>query len=107
MMEDVMLPILIVGMLFIGLPWLIFHYITRWKQSGTLTVQDENLMDDLYETARRLDDRLATIERIIAADHPDYRLASQSAPDRDLRDRDMPDRDYRREDQDPIGSRRR
>jgi phage shock protein B len=101
MMEDVLLPILIVGMLFIGLPWLVFHYITRWKQSGTLTVQDENLMDDLYETARRLDDRLATIERIIAADHPDYRLASQSAPDRDLSERA-----YRTEDRDPLSRHR-
>ncbi|HEX8446180.1 MAG TPA: envelope stress response membrane protein PspB [Sphingomonas sp.] len=100
-MEDVLLPILIVGMLFIGLPWLVFHYITRWKQSGTLTVQDENLMDDLYETARRLDDRLATIERIIAADHPDYRLASQSAPDRDLSERA-----YRTEDRDPLSRHR-
>jgi len=101
MMEDILLPIIVVGMLFIGLPWLIFHYVTKWKQSGTLTVQDENLMDDLYETARRLDDRLATIERIIAADHPDYRLASHSTPDRD-----PPARDYRAEDRDPLGQRR-
>ena len=91
-----------IATLFIGLPWLIFHYITKWKQSGTLTVQDENLMDDLYETARRLDDRLATIERIIAADHPDYRLASQASPDRVL-----PVRDYRDEDREPLGPRRR
>ncbi|WP_076068715.1 envelope stress response membrane protein PspB [Sphingomonas montana] len=103
-MEDILLPIIVVGMLFIGLPWLIFHYITRWKQSGTLTVQDENLMDDLYETARRLDDRLATIERIIAADHPDYRLASQSAPDRDYAPRDY--RGDPRDPREPVGPRR-
>lgn len=36
-MEDVFLPIVIVGMLFIGLPWVIMHYITKWKQSGTIT----------------------------------------------------------------------
>jgi phage shock protein B len=100
MMEEVLLPVLVVGMLFIGLPWLFFHYLTKWKQSGTLTVQDENLMDDLYETARRLDDRLATIERIIAADHPDYRLASQTTPDRE-----RTERGYRADDRDPIGRR--
>jgi len=100
-MDQVLVPVIAIGTLFLGLPWLIFHYITRWKQSGTLTVQDENLMDDLYETARRLDDRLATIERIIAADHPDYRLASHSTPDRAF-----PDRDYRAEDRDPIGRQR-
>ena len=26
---------------FIGLPWLILHYITRWKTAATLTGDDE------------------------------------------------------------------
>ena len=83
-MDDVFLPIIIVGMLFIGLPWLIFHYVTQWKRSGGLSIEDENLLDELHETARRLDDRLTTIERIIAADDPTFR-ADQSVernPDR-------------------------
>lgn len=69
-MEDVFLPIVVVGMLFIGLPWLVLHYLTQWKRAGGLSLEDENLLDELHETARRLDDRLRTIERIIAADHP-------------------------------------
>jgi phage shock protein B len=76
-MEDVFLPIVIVGMLFIGLPWLIFHYVTQWKRSGGLSIEDENLLDELHETARRLDDRLATIERIITADDPNWRAPAQ------------------------------
>src|SRR3546814_14985434 len=87
-MQDVLVPIMVVGMLFIGLPWLIFHYVTRWKTAATLTTDDERLLDDLHETARRLDDRLATIERIIAADNPDWRPSppvSQSDSDLDRR----------------------
>ena len=76
-MEDVFLPIVIVGMLFIGLPWLIFHYVTQWKRSGGLSIEDENLLDELHDTARRLDDRLATIERIITADDPNWRPPAQ------------------------------
>ena len=72
-MEDVFLPITIVGMLFIGLPWLMLHYLTKWKQAKTLTVDDENLLDDMHETARRLEDRLITIERIMAADNPNWK----------------------------------
>lgn len=72
-MEDVFLPIVIVGMLFIGLPWVILHYITQWKKAGSISVEDENLLDELYETARRLEARLETIERIVAADNPDFR----------------------------------
>jgi phage shock protein B len=65
--------ILIVGMLFIGLLWLIFHYITKWKQSASLTPSDENMIDDVYDTARRLEARMETIERIIAADDPNWK----------------------------------
>ena len=82
-MEDVLLPIVICGMLFIGMPWIFFHYLTQWRRTASLTADDEKLMDELYETARRLDDRLHTIERIIAADHPDYRRPT--APLRDER----------------------
>jgi phage shock protein B len=75
-MEDVLVPIMIVGMLFIGLPWLVFHYITKWKQAKTLTVDDERLLDDVHDTARRLEDRLITIERIMTADNPNWKSGS-------------------------------
>jgi len=59
--------------IFIGLPWLVFHYITRWKTSARLTGSDEKLLDDLYDAARRLDDRLCSIERIMTAENPNWR----------------------------------
>lgn len=68
-----LVPIFVCAILFIGLPWIIFHYVTKWKTSATLTREDENLLDDLHETARRLDDRLATIERIMTADNPNWK----------------------------------
>lgn len=79
-MEDVFLPIVIVGILFIGLPWVIFHYITKWKQAPTMTGEDEQLLDELHHLARRLDDRLDTIERIVAADNPDFRAQVGQTP---------------------------
>ena len=72
-MDDVFLPIVIVGMLFIGMPWLLLHYVTQWRKAGSIGVEDEKLLDELHETARRLDERLCTIERIITADHPDWK----------------------------------
>src|SRR3954465_3418731 len=59
--------------LFVGLPWLVFHYVTQWKKNGSLSVEDENLLDELHALARRLDDRMNTIERIVAADSPTFR----------------------------------
>lgn len=70
-MDDFM-PVLAIVVLFIGLPWLIMHYITKWKQAPKITDEDEKLLDELHHSARRLEDRLQTIERIIAADNPDF-----------------------------------
>jgi phage shock protein B len=79
-MEDVIVPIAIVGMLFIGMPWLILHYTTKWKQAPKITDEDEQLLDELHLLARRLEDRLQTVERIVGADDPDFR------PSRPLQD---------------------
>ena len=78
-MEEVLIPILVVGILFLGLPWLVFHYVTKWKQTATITGADEKLLDELYDLARRLDDRLCTIERIMTAENPNWR--QQCLPD--------------------------
>ena len=59
--------------LLIGLPWLILHYMTKWKQAPKITQEDENLLDEMYNLARRLEDRMNTVERIVAAYHPDFK----------------------------------
>ena len=72
-MEDVLVPAIVLGILFIGLPWLVFHYITKWKSAARLTGSDEKLLDELHDAARRLDDRLCSIERIMTAENPNWR----------------------------------
>jgi len=66
-------PFFAIIALFVGLPWLILHYITRWKTSATLTTGDEKMLEELYDLARRLDDRVATVERIMTAENPNWR----------------------------------
>jgi phage shock protein B len=85
-MEDVlgyMVGALAIVSIFVGLPWLIFHYVTKWKTAATLTSGDEKLLDDLHEAARRLDDRLCTIERIMTAENPNWRQQCMPGRDRD------------------------
>jgi phage shock protein B len=57
----------------IGLPWLILHYVTKWKTAPKMTGEDEQLLDEMYNLARRLEERVTTVERIVAADNPDFR----------------------------------
>lgn len=81
-MEDILIGGLAIVALFIGLPWIVLHYVTKWRQAPKITREDENLLDELYNLARRLEDRVNTVERIVAADNPDFR-ASLNAPARD------------------------
>lgn len=74
--------VIIIPTIFIGLPWLILHYVTKWKTAATITPDDEALLEELYQLARRLDDRMETVERLVAADNPEFRPA-RIAQDRD------------------------
>ena len=81
-MDHDMIPIFVCAILFIGLPWIVLHYVTRWKTAPTLTSGDEQLLDELYKLATRLDERMDTVERIVAADNPDYQ-PNRLLPDRE------------------------
>ena len=83
-MEEGFIAVIAIAVLFIGLPWLIFHYVTKWKQAPKITQEDENLLDELYTLARRLEERVMTVERIVSADNPDFRPCL-NAPAQDYR----------------------
>ena len=82
--------IIIIPAIFLGLPWIIMHYITKWKTAATITTDDEHLLDDLYQLAKRLDERMDTVERLVASDNPDFK------PARVMHDREI-DNEPRRE----------
>ena len=80
-MDEILIPIVAITAIFIGMPWLIFHYITKWRQAPKITDEDERLLDELHLLARRLEERLTTVERIVAADNPDFRPMRSAEPD--------------------------
>ncbi|GAA0653765.1 hypothetical protein GCM10009424_34300 [Sphingomonas ursincola] len=80
-MEEALTALIVIGGLFVALPIIIFHYITKWKTAATLTTSDESLLEELHAMARRLDDRMDTVERIISADNPDWRPARLTSSD--------------------------
>jgi phage shock protein B len=71
-MDEFMVPLTFIA-IFLGVPWVIFHYVTKWKTLGSLTTEDENLLDELHELARRLEERVVTVERIMTAENPNWR----------------------------------
>ena len=54
--------------LFLGLLaplWLVFHYITKWKTSKGLSSEDEKLLEELYQSAQRMESRISALETIL------------------------------------------
>lgn len=66
---------IVIPAIFLGLPWIIMHYITKWKTAATITNDDEALLEELYQLAKRLDERMDTVERLVASDHVDFKPA--------------------------------
>ena len=72
----------------VGLPWVILHYITKWKTAATITTDDEVLLEELYKLAKRLDERMETVERLVAADNPEFKPA-RIVSDREIDDQPL------------------
>lgn len=53
--------------------WIVAHYLTRWRRSRRLSQEDERSLAELYETARRMEGRIAALERVLDAEAPGWR----------------------------------
>jgi len=69
-----MQPELILGMIislvaviciFVILPWMILHYISKNRSSGQLTEDDQRMLEDLWRSARAMERRIETLERLL------------------------------------------
>ena len=69
--------------IFIGLPWMVLHYMTKWKTAPTITADDEVLLEELYNLAKRLDERMDTVERLVASDDPSFAPARRLIADQE------------------------
>jgi phage shock protein B len=52
---------------------LILHFVTKWKQSREISGDDEQLLEELYAQSQRMEDRLATLEKILDDELPEWR----------------------------------
>lgn len=63
-MED-LIPIGVVAILFLGLPALVFHYITIWRENGKLRPNDEKMLEDLWRLAKSMERRIDALETLL------------------------------------------
>ena len=48
--------------------WMFLHYGSRWRSNRGLAAQDEKLLTDLWDAARRMEERLDNLERALGSD---------------------------------------
>ena len=53
--------------------WIVAHYLTRWRRSRKLSAEDERSLGELYEAARKMESRLAALERVLDTEAPEWR----------------------------------
>ena len=53
--------------------WLIFHYVTVWKTQRNAGRADPGAFNGMRDTARRLEDRVAALEKLLDAEAPGWR----------------------------------
>lgn len=51
--------------LFIVFPGMVFHYITLWRKQKTLEPDDERMLEDLWRSAKAMERRIETLERLV------------------------------------------
>jgi phage shock protein B len=70
---DEIVPVAAVAILFLGLPWLILHYVTQWRKSGSLKPEDEHMLEDVWRSAKRMERRIDALESILDVEAPGWR----------------------------------
>lgn len=62
--------------IFIAIPapiFIVLHFITKWKQTREISGGDEQMLEDLWQLSRRLEERLETLETILDSELPEWR----------------------------------
>ncbi len=68
-----LMPLLVLFMVIVAPLWIIIHYATRNSANRRISSKDEALLEELNESARRMENRIRTLERILDADTPEWR----------------------------------
>jgi phage shock protein B len=51
--------------IFVVLPWMFLHYFAKARSAGRLTDEDERMLEDLWRSAKAMERRIETLERLI------------------------------------------
>ena len=51
----------------------VLHYVTKWKEAKGLTNEDEKMLEEIWESAQKMESRINALETILDDQAPDWR----------------------------------
>lgn len=63
--QEFLIALIAIVSLFIVFPGMVFHYITLWRKQKTLEPDDERMLEDLWRSAKRMERRIETLEKLV------------------------------------------
>lgn len=66
----------IIGILFVTivLPLVVvLHYVTKWKEAKGLSREEEQMLEEIWESAQKMESRINSLETILDAQAPEWR----------------------------------
>ncbi len=70
---EVLFVPMVLFMIFVAPIWIVMHYRSLNRSSRSLGDDDRQALDQMLATADKLNDRIASLESILDADHPSWR----------------------------------
>ena len=69
-----LLGVALIVLLAVPVPlFIVFHFITKWKQSREISGADEKMVEDLWTLSQRLEERVESLETILDSEVPEWR----------------------------------
>jgi phage shock protein B len=78
-MDDNLTAVLICLGSVLGPIWLVMHYKYKFRAGDRLNSADAALLEQISATAQRMEQRVATLERILDAEIPSWRGSADAA----------------------------
>ena len=77
MEEEFIIAVVAIVAIFIVFPGMVFHYITLWRKQRALEPDDERMLEDLWRSAKAMERRIETLERLTDTDAEEGMPASR------------------------------
>ncbi|MFK7957480.1 MAG: envelope stress response membrane protein PspB [Lysobacterales bacterium] len=63
----------IIFMTIVAPTWIVSHYVSKARSAKGLTPEDESMMSEIWESAKVMEERIHTLERILDDQSPGWR----------------------------------